>query len=155
MKEIERKFIVSSNKWKKLTRLKVLNIKQGYLSKTVNHTIRVRLTETTAFLTIKSPAKGLERDEFEYEIPLLDGQQLIKMCNNPIINKTRHIVQDDLKQVWEIDVYKGINKGLVVAEIELVDAKQYIKLPEWLGREVSYDKRYTNAYLASHKVPQK
>lgn len=155
MKEIERKFIVNSNKWKKLTRLKVLNIKQGYLLKAVNHTIRVRLTKTAAFLTIKSPAKGLKRDEFEYEIPILDGQQLIKMCNSPIINKTRYIIQDNLKQIWEIDVYKGINKGLVIAEIELTDTKQHIRLPEWLGREVSYDKRYTNTYLASHKVPRK
>ncbi|TFH08561.1 MAG: CYTH domain-containing protein [Candidatus Thorarchaeota archaeon] len=155
MKEIERKFIVKNDGWKKCVLLKKLNVKQGYISKSVQHQFRVRTTNDSASLTIKGPKKGLTRDEFEYAIPLNDAAELLKMSVTPIISKTRHYVRDEAQQVWEVDVYKGTNRGLVVAEIELANEKQSVKPPTWIGKEVSHDKRYTNSYIAEHKVPTK
>jgi len=151
-KEIERKFLVSSTGWKKWVLLKRVDIKQGYISKATSHVVRVRVSEHDATLTIKGPKKDITRDEFEYSIPVEDGNQLLKMCDGPIISKTRHYVQDPTHGVWEVDVYKGINRGLVVAEFEMTSSRQVVKLPEWVGKEVSHDKRYTNTYLATHKV---
>ena len=154
-KEIERKYLVKNDTWKKCSLLKKLHIKQGYISKSVQHQIRVRVMDDEATLTIKGPRKGLTRDEFEYTIPVSDGQQLAKMSCTPVISKTRYYVRDEAQQVWEVDVYKGINRGLVVAEIELATEKQSVKLPLWVGREVTHDKRYTNTHVAEHKVPKR
>ena len=154
-KEIERKYIVKNNEWKQCELLKKVNIKQGYIVKAIQHQFRVRLIDDEATLTIKGPRKGLARDEFEYDIPYEDGQQLMKMAVLPVISKTRYYVRDPIHQVWEVDIYKGKNKGLVVAEIELEDARQVVRAPKWIGREVTHDKRYTNTYLAEHKVPRR
>lgn len=154
-KEIERKYIVKNDSWKKNTLLKKIKIKQGYISKSIQHQIRVRVMDDESSLTIKGPKKGLSRDEFEYTIPVKDGQQLLAMSCTPIISKTRYYVKDEAGQVWEVDVYKGINRGLVVAEIELEDPRQSIKIPSWVGKEVTHDRRYTNTYIAEHKVPKR
>lgn len=154
-KEIERKYLVKSDMWKRCSLLKKVNIQQGYISKVGQHQVRIRVMDEEATLTIKGPKKGLSRDEFEYPVPVKDGQQLIKMSSTPIILKTRYYVRDEAQQVWDVDVYKGVNRGLVVAEIELATEKQSVKLPTWIGREVTHDKRYTNLHIVEHKVPKR
>ena len=154
-KEIERKYLVKNDNWKKCSLLKKVNLKQGYISKSIQHQIRVRVMDDEATLTIKGPKKGLTRDEFEYNIPAKDGVELLKMSVTPVISKTRYYVRDDIQQVWEVDVYKGTNRGLVVAEIELESEKQIIMKPAWIGKEVTHDRRYTNTYVAEHKVPKR
>lgn len=152
--EIERKFLVKGNDWKKLTLLKKVEIEQGYLSKTRNMTVRIRVTDTAAFLTIKGKRVNLACDEFEYEIPHADGTQLIAQSVTSLVRKTRSYVRDEHGQVWDIDVFKGINRGLTMAEIEMSSVDQRVQLPSWVGAEVSHDKRYANTYLAEHKVPR-
>lgn len=153
--EIEMKFLVANDKWKKMPLIKKVEIEQGYLQKSRAQTIRIRVTDDTAFLTIKGAVKNLSRDEFEYEIPHADGVEMLRMCPTPHVRKTRHYLRDDKNQIWEIDIFKGINRGLTLAEIELEDEKQKVILPEWIGTDVSHDRRYTNVYLADHKVPRR
>lgn len=152
--EIERKFLVKGDGWKKLTLLKKVNIEQGYLTKTRNITVRIRVTDDSAYLTIKGKKVDITVPEYEYEIPHADGVELIASSVTPLVRKVRHYVRDDKGQVWDIDVFKGINRGLTMAEIELTDAKQVVLLPSWIHAEVSHDKRYANTYLAEHKVPR-
>lgn len=151
--EIERKFLVSNSTWKKADICNKRNIKQGYLVKSIDKTIRIRISDKQAYITIKTKKVDLACGEYEYEIPFKDGKQLLKMCGNHIIEKTRYdIMYKDM--IWEVDVFNGLNKGLVMAEVELKSAKQKIELPLWVGVEVSHDKRYTNAYISAHKVPK-
>lgn len=153
MKEIERKFLVNRDTWRKCTLLKKVNVQQGYLSKSQAHQVRIRVLDDQAAITIKGPKVNLTREEFEYTIPLADGEKLLAMSETPIVSKTRYYLYDDTKQMWEVDVYKGINRGLVVAEIEMESEKQIVKLPSWIGKEVTHDRRYTNTYLSQHKAP--
>lgn len=152
--EIERKFLVKGEGWKKLTLLKKVNIEQGYLTKTRNMTVRIRVTDDTAFITIKGKRVDLACPEYEYEIPRADGVDLLEFSVTPLVRKTRHYVRDEKGQVWDIDVFKGINRGLTMAEFEMTSSKQTVILPPWIGAEVSNDKRYANSFLAEHKVPR-
>jgi adenylate cyclase len=152
--EIERKFLVKGSKWKDETILKVVEIDQGYLHKSPDLTVRIRLAGDDAMLTIKGKRVDVSTPEYEYEIPVADARELIEMSVTPRVRKTRHYVRDVKGHVWEVDVFKGINRGLVMAEIELSSAKQIVTLPTWIGTEVSHDERYVNTYLAEHKVPR-
>jgi CYTH domain-containing protein len=152
--EIERKFLVKGTAWKNETILKVVEVDQGYLMKSRNMNIRVRLAGDTAFLTVKGKRVDISSPEYEYEIPMADALELIELSVTPRVRKTRHYVRDIKNQVWEVDVFKGVNRGLVMAEIELPSAKTIVTLPAWIGTEVSHDKRYANTYLAEHKVPR-
>jgi CYTH domain-containing protein len=109
-------------------------------------TIRIRIAGGKAFLTIKGIKTGISRPEFEYEIPIADGEELIKLCDGPIIEKIRHVVMDKSFK-WEVDEFLGENEGLVVAEIELKREDQSFERPAWLGKEVTEDPRYANASL--------
>lgn len=153
--EIERKFLVKGNGWKKLATADSLTIKQGYLAKSRATTVRIRIANDKAYITVKGKRVDLACPEFEYEIPLTDAEQLIKMSITPIVEKTRYIVNIDDQHKWEIDVFGGINTGLVMAEIEFAENTPTVvkNLPRWIGTEVSYDKRYTNTYIAEHVVP--
>ena len=150
--EIERKYLVSGTPWSLYDKVKTTTIKQGYISKFKKHTVRIRLTNKKAMVTIKGPTKGFSRSEFEYEIPYDDGLELIKMCDGDLIDKTRYVVTDEHGQVWDIDEFHGINEGLVVAEIEIPSEDTPIAIPNWVTKEVTFDKRYTNVYLSSHLV---
>lgn len=153
--EIERKFLVADNGWKKHTLVKKIPIEQGYFPTCDNAPIvRIRVTDTQAFMTIKSDHRGMSRKEFEYEIPFADGEKLIKTCEKPTIKKTRHYIVDNFTQLWEVDIFRGINKGLILAEIELESEKQPVSIPNWMGKEVTDDDRYRNTALASNKVPK-
>lgn len=150
--EIERKFLLFNSDWRKEVYAS-LQISQGYLSSDPGRTVRVRISDQQAFITIKSKTEGTSRAEFEYEIPIGDARQLIQLCERPIIEKVRNLVKVEEK-IWEIDEFAGDNQGLIVAEIELETEEETITLPDWVGKEVSHDPRYFNASLISHPYNQ-
>lgn len=143
--EIERKFLVVGGTWKAGAAGELL--RQGYLSRSPDRTVRVRSAGTKAWLTIKASGTGIARPEYEYEIPVTDAEEMLGLCEGPLIEKTRYRV-DFEGQTWEVDEFHGENDGLVVAELELERADQEIRLPPWVGREVTEDRRYANSRLA-------
>lgn len=143
--EIERKFLTANEAWKSEVSRSVL-LKQGYLNSTKERTVRIRIAGEQAFLTIKGPVTGVTRAEYEYEIPISDGLSMINLCEQPLIEKTRHYVSIG-DHLWEIDVFTGANEGLTVAEIELTAEGEAFIRPDWLGEEVSSDARYYNSSL--------
>jgi adenylate cyclase len=146
--EIERKFLIQDDTWR-ASAVRSKSISQGYLDQSHDISIRVRIVdEENALLTIKSSAVGLRRSEFEYPIPLADARQLLKLCRGVLV-KTRHDVPW-LGLTWEIDVFEGVNAGLVIAEIELQTQEQPLQLPPWVGREITGEARYYNSQLVQH-----
>ncbi len=145
--EIERKFLVKHTLWAAVKPEKSLQIKQAYISTEPEKTIRVRVLGQQAFITIKGKGTGLSRPEFEYEIPLEDAHELIKGFAVSVLEKTRHYFTYQEK-LWEVDVFEGENKGLIVAEIELNDEQELFEKPEWIDAEISHDIRYLNSYLS-------
>jgi len=149
--EIERKFLVKNNKWKR-NASEGFEIKQAYFANLKGKSVRIRTVGEKGFLTIKGPRVGISRDEFEYEIPLADANQLIKnYCDSNLISKKRYKVNFE-GNTWEIDEFSGDNQGLILAEIELESPDEKITLPDWLGKEVGTDNRYYNSKLAKHPV---
>lgn len=152
-KEIERKFLVVNDDWKSLATKKI-KIIQGYLANTERGSIRIRLSDDSANLNIKSMTMGVTRSEFEYPVPVEEAKQILEnLCIQPVIEKTRYHIEQD-RHVWEVDVFEGANSGLVVAEIELGDAGEEFHLPDWIGEEVSGDPRYYNVCLVEHPYNQ-
>ncbi len=144
--EIEHKYLVKEELWKKISPDKIVKIKQAYLSKDPEKTIRIRVAGDKGFITIKGKSVGASRPEYEYEIPLAEAVELInKFCNNAI-EKTRHYVLYENK-TWEVDVFEGPNAGLIVAEIELNSEDEKYSKPEWIDRDVTTDRRYANSNL--------
>ncbi len=144
-REIERKFLVVSDAWR--AHAEGVRIRQGYLSSRPEATVRVRVMGEKAFLTVKGLTRGVERLEFEYEIPKADAEAMLEsIAERPILQKTRWRVEDE-GCLWEIDEFEGENAGLVVAEIELPSADAAFPRPAWLGREVSSEARYFNSNL--------
>lgn len=144
-KEIERTFLVDDDSYKEMAVFTV-HILQGYLSRDPERTVRVRILNDSAYLTVKGITKGYIRDEFEYEVPLEDGLQMMEMCEGRKINKTRYIVPFQ-GFTWEVDEYHGDLEGLIVTEVEMEDPEAEIKLPPFAGREVSGDPKYYNSQL--------
>ncbi|MFG6456062.1 CYTH domain-containing protein [Pelomonas nitida] len=144
--EIERKFLVSGEGWRDAATAST-RYSQGYLSRDPARTVRVRIAGDAAFLTIKGATQGATRAEFEYAVPLADAQQLLALCDGPVVEKFRHLCPHE-GMTWEVDEFLGANAGLVVAEIELVSETQSFGRPGWLGAEVTGDGRYVNANLA-------
>ncbi len=144
--EIERKFLVSGEGWRDAATAST-RYSQGYLSRDPARTVRVRIAGDAAFLTIKGATQGATRAEFEYAVPLADAQQLLALCDGPVVEKIRHLCPHE-GMTWEVDEFLGANAGLVVAEIELVSETQPFECPGWLGAEVTGDARYVNANLA-------
>ncbi len=146
-KEIERKFLVDTGKLPTLPKGYIM--KQGYVP-TQGITVRARISDDQAFLTLKGRATGLSRSEFEYPIPVEDAQQILnELCTHPLIEKTRYLIPCG-EHIWELDIFEGNNKGLVVAEIELSSEDEEFKLPIWTTEEVSYDTKYRNSNLTTH-----
>jgi len=146
--EIERKFLVKNNGWQK--EVKGVKYQQGYLSTDSSRTVRVRLEGKLGKLTIKGKKTGIAGDEFEYDIPANDAKYLlVHLCKKPTINKTRYRVPFE-NLIWEVDVFEGENKGLVIAEVELKSADQKFKPPSWIGKEVTQDRRFRNANLVAN-----
>ncbi len=144
--EIERKFLVGGDGWRRQAASQT-RFSQGYLSRDPARTVRVRIAGDAAFLTIKGATTGATRAEFEYAVPLADAQQLLAMCDGPVVEKVRHLCTVG-GMTWEVDEFLGANAGLVVAEIELDAEGQAFARPAWLGAEVTGDARYVNANLA-------
>lgn len=146
--EIERKFLVKGNQWRSLGTGVIYC--QGYLPTRDGVTVRVRIADQQAYLTIKGPTQGTTRAEFEHPIPIPEAQELLKtLCERPLIEKIRYqIPRGDV--VWEVDEFQGENQGLILAEVELSQADQSLELPDWIGEEVSHDPRYFNANLVKY-----
>lgn len=148
-KEIERKFMVNGE-FKSLSR-KSMHIMQGYLSSVPERTVRVRVRDSQGFITVKgkSDMYGISRFEWEREIPVDDARELLKLCEDGVIDKTRYLV-DYKGHTFEVDEFHGQNDGLTMAELELVSPDEVFQKPEWLGREVTGDEHYYNAYISRH-----
>ncbi len=147
--EIERKFLVTNDSWRQLA--KGQPYCQGYLATAEpGQSVRVRIAGDQGFLTIKGPAQGVTRAEFEYSIPLADAQKMLEtLCQRPFIQKMRYRLPiDDV--VWEIDEFEGDNAGLIIAEVELHSEEQPFERPDWLGEEVSGQTRYYNSSLVKN-----
>lgn len=145
--EIERKFLVAGEVWRKAV-VGQNKLRQGYVGQSDNASVRLRVEEDRAWLTIKSREPGLVRSEFEYPIPVEDAEQLLAVAAiGRVIEKTRHIVEWAGAR-WEVDVFEGDLSGLVMAEIELSSIDEEVALPEWVGREVTDDPAYRNDQLA-------
>jgi adenylate cyclase len=146
-KEIERKFLVIGDAWRAKAKTST-HIEQGYLARGRKSTIRVRIKDGRhATLTIKSREAGASRSEFEYRVSLKDAKAMMELCGKSRIEKQRFTVPHG-KLTWEIDVFVSPSEGLVIAELELDSEDQQIKLPKWIGEEVTDDPRYRNSSLA-------
>jgi adenylate cyclase len=145
--EIERKFLVIGKPWQAI---EGTYYRQGYLTTDPERTVRVRIAGTEGFLTIKGASQGASRSEFEYAIPLDEAEQMLKqLCPQPQIEKTRYRIEH-AGHTWEVDVFDGVNAGLVITEVELGSVDEKVELPAWVGQEVTGDERYYNAYLTRH-----
>lgn len=145
--EIERKFRVTGDGWQAGV-VRVRPLRQAYLAKGDKVSLRVRIDgEETASLTIKTARAGVERSEYEYEIPVGDALELLEQRTGAIVAKRRHVVPLD-GVVWEIDVFEGDNAGLIIAEVELSAPDEAVPRPSWIGKEVTHDSRFYNAELA-------
>jgi len=145
--EIERKFLVDSAKWS--PKEPGIRLIQAYLSISPNPTVRIRIGGEKAFLTIKGFSENISRPEFEYEVPVGDAQEMLKLVISNPVEKIRYKVMYE-GFMWEVDVFAGRNEGLLMAEIELESEMQVFSRPEWLKAEVSGDPRYYNSYLSEH-----
>jgi adenylate cyclase len=149
--EIERKFLVTGNDWKPNRR--GTPIRQAYLARNSRIALRVRLYGARSYLSLKTRRSGISRDEFEYAISRSDGLRLLRLSTLPVVEKVRYSIRYD-GMLWEVDEFGGKNKGLVIAEVELKRRNQRIKLPSWVGREVSHEARYFNMNLARRPFSQ-
>ncbi|MDO8653004.1 MAG: CYTH domain-containing protein [Undibacterium sp.] len=146
--EIERKFLVTGEDWKE--RGQGARLRQGYICSDPGRIVRVRIEGERAMLTLKGKTVGISRGEWEYPIPVEDAQELLDgLCEKPLIDKIRYRVPFG-GFIWEVDEFFGENAGLVVAEIELESETQEFVKPDWIGQEVSEDRRYANANLFKH-----
>ncbi|MBN2283127.1 MAG: CYTH domain-containing protein [Deltaproteobacteria bacterium] len=144
--EIERKFLVSGDAWRKGAI--GVRCRQGYLQTDPRRIVRVRVMGSDAFITVKAGLSSLSRLEFEYPMPVGDAETIINdLCREAVVEKTRYHVSYG-GRIWEIDEFEGENRGLIVAEVELDDERQHVALPDWVGEEVSGDPRYYNFNLA-------
>ena len=145
--EIERKFLVIDGAWRDLAG-PGQRLRQAYLTHESHASIRVRLSDDRAWLTVKSARMGIMRDEFEYEIPIADAEEMLaKLCNGPVIEKTRHLLRHD-GVLWEVDVFAGNADGLILAEVEMSTPNEALNLPGWVGQEVTDDPRFRNSAIA-------
>ena len=146
MIEIERKYLVHNRVLNYIDKAKPLSITQAYLVNEKSKSVRVRVINDRAFLTIKSEMKNLTRSEYEYEIPVKEALSLIEVFDLKVLKKLRYKIEYRLK-TWEIDVFEGKLQGLVIAEIELEKEDEKFEIPEWVDKEVTFDSRYLNANL--------
>lgn len=147
--EIERKFLVRGEY--KSQAYASSRIVQGYICSARGRTVRVRIRDAKGYLTIKgaSDAAGMSRYEWEREIPLAEAEELMKLCEPGVIDKTRYLVRSG-RHVFEVDEFYGDNQGLVVAEVELASETEPFEKPAFIGREVTGDVRYYNSQLMKH-----
>ena len=152
--EIERKFLVVGDDYKRLA-FSSSRIQQGYICSSHGRTVRVRLRDDRGYLTIKGPSVdgGLSRYEFEKEITKEEAEQLMQLCEPGLIDKTRYLVKSG-KHTFEVDEFYGENEGLVMAEVELGSADEPYEKPDFIGKEVTGDRRYYNSHLRKNPFSQ-
>ncbi len=149
--EIERKFLVKKDSDFKAQAYAHDRIKQGYICSGHGRTVRVRLRGDRGYLTIKGPSRdgGLSRYEFEKEIAVEEAEQLFALCEPGVVDKTRYLVKSG-SHTFEVDQFYGDNEGLVMAEVELSAPDEPFEKPDFIGEEVTGDRRYYNSYLTRH-----
>jgi adenylate cyclase len=151
--EIERKFLLANDSWRQAV-TKSVAMRQGYLASSSSCSVRVRLTADEGRLNIKSATLGIERQEFDYDIPRADAIAMLDdLCGGKELRKTRHFVPYGT-HLWEIDEFAGVNAGLIVAEVELGAVDEVFTAPPWLGPEVSRERRYYNVCLIERPYSQ-
>jgi CYTH domain-containing protein len=148
MLEIERKFLIKNQDFKSQA-FNQYEIKQGFLNSNPDRTVRIRLLDEKGFLTVKgkSTSDGLSRFEWEKDLSKQEAENLLKLCEKVIIDKTRYEVKVG-NHTYEIDVFHGDNEGLIIAEIELNSKTETFEKPDWLGIEVTGDIKYYNSNLS-------
>ena len=145
--EIERKFLVKGNDYRNEA-YKYYDMVQGYIAHENGRSVRIRITNTESLITIKGPtdAKGMSRYEWNHTIDKRDAVELMELCQGSKIEKRRYLVHSG-PHVFEIDEFHGENEGLVIAEVELTSENEVFQKPDFIGDEVTGDKRYYNAHL--------
>lgn len=148
--EIERKFLVKGDDYKRQAYSKS-RIRQGYICSGHGRTVRVRFRDDRGYLTIKGPSNedGISRYEFEKEITFAEAVQLMRLCEPGQIDKTRYLVKSG-SHTFEVDEFYGDNEGLVMAEVELQSEDEPFEKPDFIGQEVTGDRRYYNAHLVKN-----
>ena len=148
--EVERKFMVRGNSYRQLAYASD-RIKQGYICSGHGRTVRVRFRGGRGYLTIKGPSLdgGLSRYEFEKEITPDEAEQLFRLCEPGIIDKTRYLVKSG-QHTFEVDEFYGDNEGLVMAEVELSAPDEPYEKPAFIGKEVTGDRRFYNSHLRAN-----
>jgi adenylate cyclase len=148
--EIERKFLVATDDWKRSV-VRSIRIRDGLIAVYKGRKVRVRIAGDVATITIKGPRSGLGRAEYEYEIPLSDGEHMLSIfCRDDHLEKQRFFVQTP-GAVWHVDVYEGLLEGVVIAEIELTQELQKVELPTWIGKEVTGDLSYRKINMLAQR----
>lgn len=142
--EIERKFLLAGDGWRTLGT--AVRMRQGYLSSDKARVVRVRIEGDHAYITIKGKSSGATRGEWEYPVPVADAEELLALCEQPLVEKVRRRIEYQ-GHTWEVDEFFGVNQGLVVAEIELKAEDEAFAKPEWIGADVTDDPRYYNSSL--------
>ena len=140
--EIERKFLVANDGWKQSV-VRSVRIRDGLIAVYLGRKARVRILGDQATIALKGQRNGLGRSEFEYAIPISDAEEMLRtMCDDRVLEKIRYYIPH-VGLTWEIDVYDGILKGVVIAEVELDRDDRLLELPDWVGKEVTGNLRYS------------
>ena len=149
--EIERKFLITNNSWRQSIHQSI-EIRQGYLCKDIERTVRIRTWGTEGKITVKGKSMNGVRAEYEYTIPFKDAVEMLEtLCLSRVIHKKRHLINID-NYTWEIDEFLDHNHGLILAEVELPSRDASIQLPSWVGQEVTNDHRFQNSHLAGNEI---
>jgi adenylate cyclase len=147
--EIERKFLVKYDGWKSHC-IRSVRIRGGLLASSNGCKVRVRISERKATLAVKSAQVSATRSEFEYEVPLSDAEEMLRLCGDRHLEKIRYFVPH-AGATWEINAYEGILSGVVIAEIELQSENQSFELPDWIGKDVTHDPKYQKFNLVAQR----
>lgn len=145
--EIEHKYLVINDSYKQMA-FKTLKIRQGYLNRSPDRTVRIRTVNDKGYLTVKGRNKGDKRLEFEYEIPYSDALHIFQLAEPGIVIKTRYLVKYD-SLIWEVDEFQGKLSGVVVAEVEIPESGINYEKPPFVGTNITGDVRYYNSNLLS------
>lgn len=148
--EIERKFLVKNDAWRRQAEGSPQQLRQGYLALTGRAVIRVRTAgDECAWIGVKEHRIGRAHGEYEYPVPVDEAREMLALCSGSLIEKKRFRIPQG-EHVWEVDEFAGDNAGLILAEIELGAVDEMFDMPDWLGIEVTDDRRFYNASLSLH-----
>ena len=149
--EIERKFLVANDSWRH-SAIGRVHIRDGLVATDTVRKVRIRISDEYATIAVKGPRAGITRAEFEYAIPLSDAQEIIRtLPQERVLEKWRHLVPFEGAN-WEVDVYEGLLKGVVLAEIEMQTPNQHLKCPPWIGQEVTGNPKYKKVNMATERA---